>query len=233
MFSPKHDGVNYNEASRDAEMVIYLNIKRFFSVRFESNDIESRILSYEFKEDELLISADFFWRLLFMRLNMKLAAAVSFRERRVHIPMIVSVPVEARNYLHRGSGSLYTWATDPKDVKFDFDPKHAPLFDLERTRNNREEHIKTGLQYCNDSDQCSYSMRGTSFGVPFVMEFVMPKQLVENGFFPQIVRDPASLKRGLRWYSNPRVGENRIGMYMELSDLTRGEFKWDFFIHVD
>src|SRR5690606_13779060 len=151
-----------------------------------------------------------------------------FYEDSGHIPMMVSIPVDARSWLHPGSGILYSWQQAPaaKGAKTTI---NMPALNVDDVKKGVKELAKTGLKYCKEQ-YCYFDHATYIQGRRLSLEFCLEKQLVEMGFFPMFVDDIAKYKDKMNWDINLKDKGPRIGVYFEVSGLPEGGYPWDFWL---
>ena len=213
--------------AHDGDLLIYADVKNFFSLQFDSGDIESLMRATRVEDFGALATIQFYLKILFFKITLDLDTDVAFFRSSAHIPMVLTVPKDAEKSLNVKSGILYSFVLDD-GVTFDPQSK-MPLF------NSKANQIEGGSAgYC-DGDRCNYTVqfkKNVQGAVSeFSMDLVLPKVLVERGMFPRYVEDAVSHKKDMGWsFSKSQQMEHRSGLYFEVSKLPAGEHAWDLWL---
>ncbi len=221
--------------ARDSELLIKSDVKRFFTMHFDSDDIESYLETTRLGPLGTLARVSFYLRILFFKIKMSLTTDVTFYDDAGHIPMMVHLPVEARRHLNPSSGILYSWAL-ADGVAVDLSKLELPMLDPEQVKKGFKELSKVGLTRCR-GDSCRYRFVATAGSDreerELAMEFEIARSLVEKGFFPHFVRDVAEFNGVMNWDINEaKLKSPRIGLYFEVSGLPAGGSPWDFWLRL-
>jgi hypothetical protein len=225
--------VDGTEVGKAAKLRIRSDVKRFFTLDFASGDVESIIASHRQGPLGFLANLTFYLRILFFKIDLELNTGMSFFSNAVHIPMILHMPVEAHEWLHPASGTLYSWQANPAVVKLHADEGLMPLLNAKTVLGGWEEIAKKGLTLCEGA-LCTYWLRGTFGERDFAMKYAIPRSLVERGFYPMLTLDAERSEVELGWRDANDVDQKqkRVGIYFESSGLRQGEHGWEFWIQL-
>lgn len=208
--------------SKDSHLYIRSDVKNFFTLNFSSADIESDLKQRRVDPIAAFASLGFYLKVLFFKLTLDLTTDVAFYESSANIPMVMTLPVNAYDRLHRKSGVLYNFrlgeSVDPKSIKV-----NMPLLNSDELKGNFE---KLGLKYC--SDICRYEIEVTNPVKTVHMKINIARNLVEKGMFPWFVDDLAKHRDAMRWTLDDYKG--RVGLYFEVSKLPKGSHPWDLWL---
>ena len=208
--------------ARDSHLYIRSDIRNFFTLNFSSNDIQSELKRKRFDPLAAFASLSFYLRVLFFKITLDLTTDVGFFESSANIPMVMTLPLNAYDRLHRKSGVLYNFrlgeGVDPQSIKV-----KMPTLKAQEISNSFE---AIGLKYC--SDQCSYELEVPTPMKPLRMRINIARQLVEKGLFPWFVDDVSRLRGDMKWDLDDHRG--RVGLYFEVSKLPKGSHPWDFWL---
>jgi len=218
-------------AVANSDVNIHLDIRRFFTMNFNNNNVESYVRNKSSGPVGIVGSIDFFLRLLFFKIDLKMATTIGFYEDSGHIPTLVDVPRDAPKMLNPGSGILYLWTT--KAAIFDQSkPENTmPIIQPKAVLSGWENHAKTGLTYC-DGEECVFRLRGNVVGESFGLDVNIARSEVERGFFPTWVPNVAKFKKEMKWDSNPKDGPDVVGVYFENAGLLKGQYKLDQWLRI-
>lgn len=214
--------------ARDSRMLIRSDVRRFFTMHFDSKQIESKLEKYRLGPLADLARLSFFLRLLFFRLDISLSTDVAFFNDAGHIPMMINIPVNAFDWLNPRSGILYTWVLSDKAQREPHIVK-MPRLNVEEVKKGWSHLAKTGLDYCLGAD-CIYKFGVKVGGRYLVMNLSLKKKLVEHGFFPIFIDDVAAKKDTMNWKIDTSQETTRMGMYFEVSGLPKGGHPWEFWL---
>lgn len=218
----------WDTVARDSRMLIRSDVRRFFTMHFDSKQIESKLEKYRVGPLADLARLSFFLRLLFFRLDISLSTDVAFFNDAGHIPMMINIPVNAFDWLNPRSGILYTWVLSDKAQREPHIVK-MPRLNVEEVKKGWSSLAKTGLEHCLGAD-CIYKFGVKVGGRYLVMNLTLKKSLVEQGFFPIFVDDVAAKKEAMNWKIDTPPGTPRMGMYFEVSGLPKGGHPWEFWL---
>jgi hypothetical protein len=172
----------------------------------------------------------FYLRILYFKIKMSLMPEVNFFDDSVFMPMILTLPVDAKKYLRRGSGIYYTWLGD-KDTEWLWDRSELETLDLAVLDPKFEGAARMPSEkYCNRS-KCRYKILGRNHGRLFALHFEISRKAAELGFFPRLIRDVPAVEKIIKHPVSRYPAQNRIGVYFETALMPEGEHSWDFWIH--
>ncbi len=223
-------GTGWATVAEDSRMLIRADVKNFFDMNFDSRQIESHLEASRLGPVGNLARLSFYLRILFFKIDLKLSTDVGFYQDSGRIPMMVNIPVNAQEYLHPGSGILYSWALSPEAEKAPKEINMPPL-DVAEVRKGHKEYAKTGLKNCKGND-CTFIYTVDFRGQRMSMDIVVKKPLVERGFFPAYVDDILKYQDQMGWDLNFPKGTKRPGLYFEVSGLPKGGHPWDFWLRL-
>ncbi len=218
-------------AVANSDVNIHLDIRKFFTMDFDNENVESYVRNNATGPVGMVGSIDFFLRLLFFKIDLKMATTVGFYEDSGHIPTIVDVPVDAPKMLHPGSGLLYLWTTKAAVFDQSNSGKTMPFIQPKIVLSGWENHAKTGLSYC-EGEECVFRLRGKVVGESFGLDINVPKDVVARGFFPSWVPNVAKFKKDMDWDSNPKEGSDVVGVYFENGGLLKGQYKLEQWLRI-
>ena len=220
----------WEDIARDSQLMIKADVKNFFTMRFDSNDIVSQLEHTRLGHIGNLANLSFFLKILFFKIKMSLTTSVGFYEDSGHIPMMVNIPVDSTKYLNPRSGILYSWeVTDlSKRGKTTIT---MPEVDPDVLGKGYEEAAKVGMEYCKKTS-CLYKYTVDIEGKTLSMDFGIDKDHVRRGFFPFFVPDLKKFNKVMGWGLKDKQMEDRIGMYFEVSGLEEGGYPWDFWLRL-
>lgn len=208
--------------SKDSHLYIRSDVKNFFTLDFSSDDIQSELKRKRFDPLAAFASLSFYLRVLFFKITLDLTTDVGFFESSANIPMVMTLPLNAYDRLHRKSGVLYNFrlgeGVDPKSIKVTM-----PTLKAQDISDNFE---AIGLKYC--SDRCIYEIEVATPMKPLRMRITIARSLVERGLFPWFVDDVSRHKGEMKWDLSDHKG--RVGLYFEVSKLPKGSHPWDFWL---
>lgn len=216
--------------AKDSRMVIRSDVKNFFTMSFDTDDIVSRLEESRLGPVGDLARLSFFLKILFFKIKMSLSTDVGFYADSGHIPMMVSLPVNSYEYLHPRSGILYSWELTPF-AKTGAKEVHMPLLDVELVKKGFKDLAKAGLKFCNGWD-CNYKYNVDLGERRLAMDLAIRKSLVEKGFFPIFVEDVEAYREAMGWEVAKQPAGTRMGMYFEVSGLPKGGHPWDFWLRL-
>lgn len=216
--------------AKDSDLLIVGDVKKFFTLYFDSSDIDAQIVHQRQGPLGLMGGMEFFLRILAFKIDMQLLPEVNFFEDSLFMPMSMTLPVNAAKYLRRGSGIYYSWAPE-KDVEWDWDKSELDDLDVELLNPNGTGPLsKPSMKHC-DLRHCQYSIVGKAKGRPFVMNFKIARKAADLGFFPQLIRDVPLVEKKIDHKLGRFPGEGRIAIYFETARLPEGTHTWDFWIY--
>jgi hypothetical protein len=218
----------WEEVARDSQMLIRSDIKRFFTMQFDSSQIESKLEKTRLGPIANLARLSFFLRILFFRLDISLSTDVAFFNDSGHIPMMLNIPTQAHEWLNPRSGILYSWILSEKAAQAPLTLDMPPI-DVETIKKGWKELAKVGLSYCR-GEECLFRFAVNTGGRHLVMDLSLKRAVVERGFFPMFVADLQDLKGPMDWQLAAPKTLKRMGMYFEVSGLPKGGHPWNFWL---
>jgi len=224
------EGKTLIPVAKDSDLLIVGDVKKFFTLYFDSSDIEAQIVHQRQGPMGLMGGMEFFLRILAFKINMELLPEVNFFEDSLFMPMSMTLPVNAAKYLRRGSGIYYSWASE-KDVVWEWDKSHLDDLDLGQLDPNGTGPLTMpSAKHCNVRF-CHYTIVGKAKNRPFVMNFKIGRKAADLGFFPQLVRDVPAVEKLLKHKLGRYPAQDRIAIYFETARLPEGTHTWDFWIY--
>jgi hypothetical protein len=217
--------------AKDSKLVITSDVKNFFTLHFDSKQIESKLEDSRLGPIANLARLTFFLRILFFKLDMSLSTDVAFFEDSGHIPMMINLPVDSFKYLNPKSGILYTWVI-PNEIDRNTIVTRMPALDVGKTGLGWKNLSQMGLAYCRSS-LCQYSFGLETAEKSLTMKMEIKRSLVEKGFFPQYVGDVNQFREAMDWDIETEPGVRRLGMYFEFSGLPKGGHPWNFWLKMN
>lgn len=220
-------------AAESADVNIHMDIRRFFTMNFTNKNVESYVMASRSGEVGTTGSINFFLRMLFFKIDLKMATTVGFFEDSGHIPTMIDVPRDAPKMLNPGSGLLYLWTTKAASFDQSNPSQTMPFAKPESILAGWENHAQNGLVYCKqDKDICNFRLRGSVIGQKFGLDINIPKHLVARGFYPVWVPDVATFKKDMKWNSSPSDAPGVVGVYFENGGLLKGQYKLDQWLRI-
>jgi len=217
--------------AEDSDLLIKSDVKNFFTMRFDSSQIESYLEETRPGLIGTLARVSFYLKILFFKIKLSLTTDVTFYHDVGHIPMVVQLPVDAKKYLHPKSGILYSWKLSP-EVSMNSDKLRMPTLDPAVTGKGYEELSKIGLRNCS-GEYCAFGFAASVGDKALAMEFEIPIYMVKAGFFPQLVSDIGAFDEQMGWNLRQDKKEApRMGLYFEVSGLPEGGHPWDFWLRL-
>jgi hypothetical protein len=222
-------------ATNEADLLLHLDVKNFFTLNLTNRNVNSFVESTHLAELGLVGRIQFYLRLLFFKIDLKMATMASFFTDSANIPMLVDVPVEARKHLNPGSGMLFDFIE--KEARTDI--RH-PLSTVKKVdpsliKRGYESLASQGLTACR-GDHCPYRMLGKLGTQSFMIDITVPRLMVEHGFFPQWVDNVAAFTKAMDWATpseaTVKAGASKVGVYFEVSGLPKGRYQVDYWIRM-
>lgn len=221
---------NYFPVAAQSDLLIVGDVKNFFTLHFDSSDIDAFINNKRNGVMGLMGGLKFYLRILYFKIKMSLMPEVNFFDDSVFMPMILTLPVDAKKYLRRGSGIYYTWLGD-KDTEWLWE--QSALEDLDPSildPNFKGAAPMPSEKYCNRL-KCRYKILGRNHGRLFSLHFEISRKAAELGFFPRLIRDVPAVEKLIKHPVSQYPAKDRIGVYFETARMPEGEHSWDFWIH--
>lgn len=224
-------------ASR-SDLVIVGDVKNFFTMVFDAENFDARIVQKRSGPLGLMGGLEFFLKILAFKIELALMPEVNFFHDALFMPMTMYLPVDAKKYLRRGSGVYYTWESSPEMVWLFQESKMEEL-DLatidpdnegESKDKSKGDGARPPAQYC-DEQRCRFSLVGKMRERRFVMDFIISRQAADLGFFPRLIRDTKAVEKQLGRPVSRFEKSSRMGIYFESARLPKGTHAWDFWIY--
>jgi len=214
----------------DSDMMIKADVKRFFTMRFDSDDIVSKLEESRLGPVANLARVSFFLKILMFKIRMSLNTDVGFFRESGHIPMMINIPVESSKYLNPKSGILYSWQPSANSV-YRSAPGELPGIDVKKVAEGFKKLGEYGLTFCRGS-QCQFKYQIDVDGRMLSMDLGIKKELVSRGFFPMYVHDIATFSKDMGWGDTHDRAKGRSGLYFEVSGLPKGGHPWNFWMRL-
>lgn len=214
--------------AENSDQVIRGDVKNFFTLNFTKDDIDAHIARERRGPLGLVGSVNFWLRILFFKIDLRLSPEVSFFQDAVFMPMVMHLPVDATQYLNPGSGLFYTWRAG-RDVIIDHKHSRIPDLDAGKVKSGVDSLKSMGLPFC-ETKTCRFKIVGEIADRLFSLDFNLRRELVERGFFPLLMRDTTKAEKDLGWAASKDRSPGRMGMYFETSGLQQGNHDWEFLI---
>ncbi|WP_141736071.1 hypothetical protein [Oligoflexus tunisiensis] len=220
----------FHPVASQSDLLIVGDVKNFFTLHFDSEDIDAFISSKRSGDMGLMGGLKFYLRILYFKIKMSLMPEVNFFDDSVFMPMILTLPVNAKKYLRRGSGIYYTWLGD-KDTEWLWDASELENLDLQVLNPDFEGSARMPSEKYCDRSKCRYKILGRNHGRLFALHFEISRKAAELGFFPRLIRDMPAVEKMIKHPVSRYPAQNRIGVYFETAQMPEGEHTWDFWIH--
>jgi hypothetical protein len=223
-------GTEWEKVASNSELLIRADVKNFFNMNFDSDEIESELENKRLGPVGHMARLTFYLRVLIFKIRMSLSTDVGFYEDSGHIPMMVTLPVNAYDYLHPASGILYSWepsALTSQSLK----TINMPRLDPVEVKKGYVNLAKNGKKYCKGS-VCGYSYTVNLTDRRLSMDFRIPRSIVEKGFFPHYVENVEKFREQMGWKLDKKKAQSRIGIYFEVTGLPEGGHPWDFWLRL-
>jgi hypothetical protein len=224
------DGKTMVPVAKDSDLLIVGDVKRFFTLYFDSSDIDAEIKYKRQGPMGLMGGMEFFLRILAFKIDLQLLPEVNFFEDSMFMPMMMTLPVDARTYLRRGSGIYYSWASEG-DVEWLWGESRLDELNLELLDPHSTLPLSMPSSRHCDSRYCLYTIVAKAKGRPFVMNFKINRKAADLGFFPQLIRDVPAAEKKIGHKLGRFPGQGRIAIYFETARLPKGTHTWDFWIY--
>jgi hypothetical protein len=228
--SPKAGGARL-DAGSGADILLHIDPKGFFTMEFTNDDVQSFVEATNAGELGLVGRIQFYLKLLFLKIDLKMATVASWFSDSANIPMVMDVPADAPKNLHAGSGMLFNWL--PRQTRFAADGRSTvPRADGALALQGAAAVAKLGLGACR-GDTCRYRQTGAIGDRAFTIDMTVGRELVERGFFPSWVDDVAAFKKAIGWSDEAEPEDKgRIALYFETSGLAKGQYTMDYWIRM-
>ncbi|MCX6130971.1 MAG: hypothetical protein NTX25_18175 [Proteobacteria bacterium] len=221
---------DYVSVAKDSDLLIVGDIKNFFTLYFDSDDIDAFITHKRSGALGFLGSLQFYLKILYFKIQMSLIPEVNFFDDSVFMPMTLFLPVDAKKYLRSGSGIYYTWAS-ARDTEWLWDQSQLEELNPEILDPHYKGPVsKPSDSYCS-KEKCRYSLLGRVKSRLFSLHFEISRKAAELGFYPRLIRDIPAIEKLLKHPVSRFSAAGRVGIYFETSQLPEGAHTWDFWIH--
>lgn len=223
----KSNGGSFEPFTHDADLLIRADIRNFFTLQFDSDDIGSRMRDTRVEDFGALATMQFYLKILFFKITLDLDTDIAFFNTAAHMPMVLTVPPRAEKKLNPKSGILYSFVLDQGVV-----PEPSPQMPR---LDPAADQINGGPPgYCTN-DVCKYAIRFlrtlNSSNSEFSIELAIPKNLVDRGMYPRFVDHAVEQGKDMGWiFSKQQQESRRHGIYFEVSNLPAGEHPWDLWL---
>lgn len=215
-----------------SDLTIIGDVKNFFTMVFDTDDIEAHIAHKRQGPVGLVGGLQFYLKILAFRIEMALLPEVNFFDDSLYMPMTMYLPIDAAKYLRRGSGVYYTWDR-LSGVDWKIGESHMEILEGDAVNANREVPMsKPDPKYCTKK-LCSYDLKASAEGLSFSLNFEISRAAADLGFFPRLIRDMSALEKSLGRVVSQYPAKDRIGVFFETAKLPKGTHKWNFWIRSD
>lgn len=216
--------------AKDSDLLIVGDVKNFFTLHFDSSDIDARIKYQRQGPLGLMGGMEFYLRIFAFKIDLELLPEVNFFEDSMFMPMMMTLPVDAKSYLRRGSGIYYSWASAP-GVKWQWDESRLDNLNLDLLDPDSKLPLSMPSEKHCDFRYCLYTIKAEANGRPFVMNFKIARKAADLGFFPQLIRDVPAAEKKIGHKLGKFPGQGRVAIYFETARLPKGTHTWDFWIY--
>lgn len=217
--SSQNNGTYDQYIASGSDQFIFADLINFFNLSFGASDFNARIIAERSGPVARIGRLEFILRILTFKIDLELYPEVSFFSDAIHVPMVMHLPVNAPEYVNRGTGLYYSWV--PSDaVTWLGKESSVPVMGA---------GIPVALQNCRNG-RCAYSLKGQTGKGGFGLDFVISQGLVRKGFFPQIIWDLPAWERRHGGSVSKFASQGRIGIFFETALLGAGSHLWDFWM---
>ncbi len=220
----------YNSVAMNSDLLIVGDVRNFFTLYFDSSDIDAFIIHKQNGSMGLMGGLQFYLKILYFKIQMSLMPEVNFFADSLFMPMTLTLPVDAKKYLRRGSGIYYTWLGDPNTEWLWEQSELENLDPAILDPNFKGTSPMPSEKYCNRV-KCRYKLLGRNQGRLFSLHFAISRKAAELGFFPRLIRDVPAIEKLIKHPLSQYSAKDRIGIYFETARMPEGEHTWDFWIH--
>lgn len=212
------NGHQWVEVAENAQQYIHADVKKFFTLNFSSSDIKAQLAQYWHGSVSMMGLLKFYLKVLAFEIEFSLSPEVQFFDQAVYMPMNMSIPLDLSQYLNPGSGMIYSWRS-PQSVNWELKKTDFPMYgqNLDKKR------------FCTQ-DSCKFQLAGSLLEQDFSMDFIIPKSLVDRNFYPQLFFDEIPNLYELSEEDKALTGYQKMGVYLEVSKLPKGDNNWDFWV---
>jgi hypothetical protein len=208
-----------------------LDVKNFFTMDFTNADVESYVNNIDLGSTGMVASIDFFMRILFFKVNLKMSTTAGFYADSAHIPTTIDVPLDATALLNNGSGMLYSWTGQGAKIDQSAPAETMPNANPPLIQKGWEALADAGKAYCKGK-ACLFRLRGTVGDERFGLDVNLPRVVVDSGFYPQWVGNVAEFKKRMGWDDEPADGPHQIGVFFNSSGLRKGQYQLDQWVRI-
>ncbi len=216
--------------AKESDLLIVGDVKNFFTLYFDSSDIDAEIKYERQGPMGLMGGMEFFLRIMAFKIDLQLLPEVNFFEDSMFMPMMMTLPVDAKKYLRRGSGIYYSWAS-ADDVEWNWKESRLDDLNLELLDPNSKLPLSQPSERHCDQRYCLYTIVAKAKDRPFVMNFKINRKAADLGFFPQLIRDVPAAEKKIGHKLGRYKAEGRVAIYFETARLPKGTHTWDFWIY--
>ncbi len=220
-------------AAFHSDMAILADVKKFFSVIFNSTEIQSKIISMQHGPVGVNTNLSFFLNMFFFKISLSLSTDVSFYQDSAYLPMVLYFPVSAESYLYPSSGLLYHWRLSEK-----FDENsivvEMPDFSVDLLKKLKDDKLFLDSllnKHCKKKSWCEFSftlLRPSQLR----MTFRISRDLVAQGFLPIFVKNVDDFKKETAWDIGNFSKVKRSGFFFSTMSLAEGFHSWDFWLQL-
>ncbi len=224
------DGVEYSLVASDSNLKIFADIKRFFSLTFDKDQIKSNLESYNLRALGGVARISFYLKILFFKIDLKLKTDLSFFESSAHIPMTMHLPISGRERLNHRSGMVYSWQTPALNIL----QPHMPNYGFaSKAIDSSKEVIE---KYCLNLRECSFEVKIKNKTKNLKMMMHIPVSLVRQGFYPQYMEDVRKIPKASGFKFDGvglKTAAKHPGIFFRTSYLEKGSHDWDLWLDFD
>ncbi len=221
---------SFAAVAHDSDLLIVGDVKHFFTLYFDSSDIDAFINHKRNGPMGLMGGLKFYLKILYFKIQMSLMPEVNFFDDSVFMPMTLTLPVDAKKYLRRGSGIYYTWKGGA-ETEWLWDQSQLEALDPAiLDPNYKGPSPMPSEKYCG-RQKCRYKLLGRNHGRLFSLHFEISRKAAELGFFPRLMRDVPAIEKLIKHPVSRYPAAQRMGIYFETARMPEGEHTWDFWIH--
>lgn len=217
-------------AINQAAMVGRFDFRNFLALNFDNSSIESYVESVHHGELGMVSRIQFYLRMLFLKIQIKMATSASFYADSANIPMDLDFPGIAESALNPESGVFLNWING----RMDFDPRHSgsniPLAEPAISKSGSENMAKIGLRQCKNQNPCVFRLTGQYGTESLTIDLNIPRYLVEHGYFPMWVEDAAEFRRQMGWNEQDDA-QKRVGIYLDTQGIPAGKHRMELWLH--
>jgi hypothetical protein len=218
------------EVAKNSDLLIASDVKNFFTLYFDTNDIDAQINKKRFGPMGLMGGLQFYLRILLFRLELALLPEVNFFEDALFMPMSMTLPVNAPKYLRRGSGIYYTWEPG-NSVEWLVEDSQIQELNLDHLDPKGQIPLAKGDDKFCQKNICRYNLLGKVKDRLFSLNFSIHRKAADWGFFPRLIRNVEEVEKKIQKPLSRYSSDKRVGVYFETARLPKGSHTWDFWIH--